>query len=115
MAVSELFLTRTLAFGSTNDLAPLTKLADRRLCEVARRCQTARESGRDPSEWLGDPTEIALIRMADSAGLAPREAPLRAETPFDADRRRMSTIHDTTEGRVMYTTAGADTSSQASR
>jgi calcium-translocating P-type ATPase len=103
MAVSELFLTRTLAFGSANDLTPQISVADRRLCEVARWCQTARESGRDPSEWLGDPTEIALIRMADSAGLAPRNAPLRAEIPFDADRRRMSTIHDTAEGRVMYT------------
>ncbi len=109
MAVSELFLTRTLAFASINDLAPLTKAADRRLCEVARWCQTARKSRRDPSGWLGDPTEIALIRMADGAGPVPQEAPLCAEIPFDADRRRMSTIHDTSEGRAMYTKGAPET------
>jgi calcium-translocating P-type ATPase len=51
---------------------------------------------------LGDPMEAALVEMAVGAlGDAPAAAK-GDELPFDADRRRMSTVHDTPQGRILY-------------
>ena len=50
-----------------------------------------------PQGWVGDPTETALLEGALAAGLdvaALRQArPRRQEWPFDADRKRMATLH----------------------
>jgi Ca2+-transporting ATPase len=50
--------------------------------------------------WQGDPTEIALAELADSAHLdgmdnaaLMRQWPRLGELPFDAERKRMSTYH----------------------
>ncbi len=47
--------------------------------------------------WIGDPTETALLQAARDAGLdvaaLQKERPRRHEWPFDADRKRMSTLH----------------------
>ncbi len=47
--------------------------------------------------WVGDPTETALLAGARAAGLdvaAVQQAhPRQQEWPFDADRKRMSTLH----------------------
>ncbi len=55
----------------------------------------------------GDPTEVALLEFAIDHGLAHRP-PLRrmGELPFDADRKRMSTLH-WSEGRLIAFTKGA--------
>jgi calcium-translocating P-type ATPase len=72
---------------------------DMRLYEAALHChslQRVREDG--AARFLGDPMEAALVEMA-RARLG-REAwrPKLDELPFDADRRRMSTLH----GEVLY-------------
>jgi sodium/potassium-transporting ATPase subunit alpha len=56
---------------------------------------------------IGDPTETALLEFAVAHGLTHR-APLRrmGELPFDADRKRMSTLH-WREGRLVAFTKGA--------
>jgi len=50
-----------------------------------------------PEGWLGDPTETALLEAAQAAGAdvaAERLArPRQHEWPFDADRKRMTTLH----------------------
>ena len=50
-----------------------------------------------PQGWVGDPTETALLDGALAAGLdvaALRQArPRLQEWPFDADRKRMATLH----------------------
>jgi Ca2+-transporting ATPase len=55
----------------------------------------------------GDPTEIALYAAAQQAGLERHEleqaSPRVAELPFDADRKRMTTLHQTTEGIIAFT------------
>ncbi len=55
---------------------------------------------------VGDPTEVALLVAAAKAGLAreslAREMPLVAEIPFDADRKRMTTIHRDARGVVAF-------------
>jgi sodium/potassium-transporting ATPase subunit alpha len=55
----------------------------------------------------GDPTEVALVEFAAGHGLTHRP-PLRrmGELAFDADRKRMSTLH-WSEGRLVAFTKGA--------
>ncbi|MBX3327856.1 MAG: cation-transporting P-type ATPase [Nitrospira sp.] len=59
------------------------------------------------SAVTGDPTETALLEFAIAHGLAHRP-PLRrmGELAFDADRKRMSTLH-WSEGRLIAFTKGA--------
>ena len=55
----------------------------------------------------GDPTEVALLQFADDHGLAHRPTFRRmGELAFDADRKRMSTLH-WVEGRLTAFVKGA--------
>jgi Ca2+-transporting ATPase len=58
-------------------------------------------------DWLADPTEIALVEVAASAGLdkASLDAqwPRVHEIPFDASRKRMTTFHGSPDGLLAYT------------
>ena len=67
-----------------------------RLLELAALCNDAAPAP-DAGRWIGDPTETALVVRAEDEGIAVQ--PLRqrlpriAELPFDAARKRMSTVH----------------------
>lgn len=52
-------------------------------------------------EFLGDPMEIALLKMAQAQGIKV-DYPKIDEVPFDTDRKRMSTIHNTPQGITLY-------------
>lgn len=52
--------------------------------------------------WLGDPMERALAEWAESGLGGVPNAPRIDELPFDTDRKRMSTIHASEEGWVLY-------------
>ena len=82
----------------------------RQLLVAAGLCNNARllpPNGANP-RWsiLGDPTEAALRVAAGKAGLdleAEAQAmPRLRELPFESRRKRMSTIHQTPEGRVAF-------------
>ena len=77
--------------------------AHRALFEVARHCQSLQAVRDDGEErLLGDPMEVALLRMAEAAaGPAPALAKLD-EIPFDSDRRSMSTLHEAPGGAILY-------------
>ena len=64
----------------------------------------------DDGQWVGDSTEVALVRhAADKQYARPAlEArfPRVAELPFDAERKCMSTLHQTDQG-VLVVTKGA--------
>jgi Ca2+-transporting ATPase len=66
-------------------------------------------------EVIGDPTEVALWRLAAEAGLEPetlrRTAPRLLELPFDSDRKRMTTVHREGDGPhvVAYTKGAPET------
>jgi magnesium-transporting ATPase (P-type) len=51
---------------------------------------------------LGDPTEVALVVVAQKAGLSPAAErtrwPRTAELPFDADAKMMATQHEASDG-----------------
>jgi sodium/potassium-transporting ATPase subunit alpha len=57
-------------------------------CNVARLCSNVTEA---PEGLKGEPTETALYKYAVENGAATGER--LGETPFDADRKRMATLH----------------------
>ncbi|MBA4416533.1 MAG: calcium-translocating P-type ATPase, PMCA-type [Syntrophus sp. (in: bacteria)] len=60
---------------------------------------------------IGDPTEIALYRIAKEHGFDKKklesEFPRIAEIPFDSDRKSMTTIHKWSDGAFIAFTKGA--------
>ncbi len=60
---------------------------------------------------VGEPTENALVNFANSKGFAKpqlkNEYPRVGEAPFDSMRKLMSTVHKTSDGKVIQFTKGA--------
>lgn len=72
------------------------------------------ESAEDDGGWkmVGDPTEGSLVVAAAKAGLwaegLASSYPRVAEVPFDSERKRMSTIHETLQGYEAYIKGAPD-------
>jgi calcium-translocating P-type ATPase len=103
MAVKKVFLS-----GQLHDLAggrlAVPAEAHRPFLQAAFLCHTLKEveeGGR--RAVLGDPMEVALVSLGCKHLAAPAAYPRVDEVPFDSDRRRLSTLHRTPEGLVLYT------------
>ncbi|MDD3580997.1 MAG: HAD-IC family P-type ATPase, partial [Desulfobacca sp.] len=78
-----------------------------RVAQIALLCNDAilKEADGSWSVW-GDPTEGALLVLGRKAGpdltQLSHELPRVGEVPFSAERRRMTTVHQTPEGRLAY-------------
>lgn len=63
-------------------------------------------------EEIGDPTETALINLADKLKIPPQRVrkayPRLSELPFDSDRKMMSTFHLLKDGYTMITKGAVD-------
>ena len=70
------------------------------LYAIMRHCHDLHRIGQSGHEkWVGDPMEVALLEAAPKQGaLFPRVD----EIPFDTERKRMSVICATPEGRMLY-------------
>jgi magnesium-transporting ATPase (P-type) len=104
MAVIKLFLADR--FYDATDASGLAGLAavHRLFFEAAKLCHTLKEvEEKGRRELLGDPTEIALARMAQQVLTAASACPRVDEVPFDSERRRFSTLHRTPEGLTLFT------------
>ena len=81
----------------------------RQFFDALLHCHNAKHIRRADGRYAvtGDPTEVALLEFATEYGLA-HHPPLRrmGELAFDADRKRMSTIH-WSQGRLIAFTKGA--------
>ncbi|MCI8621302.1 MAG: HAD-IC family P-type ATPase [Clostridia bacterium] len=75
-------------------------------------CNDASLDPDQKGEILGDPTEGALIFLAEDFGLDQEEFeekyPREFEEPFDSDRKRMSTMHNINGEHVIYTKGAVD-------
>ena len=62
---------------------------------------------------LGEPTEAALLYAAQQTGydkaMLEQEAPRLLELPFDAERKRMTTLHRASDGVIAYTKGSPET------
>jgi magnesium-transporting ATPase (P-type) len=99
---------RFRADGAVVDPAPLEELLR---CGLL--CNDARLSeGADGWSVVGDPTEGALVVLAEKGGLHHREEAARLprlfELPFSSERKRMSSVHVVGDQRVAYTKGAAD-------
>ena len=60
---------------------------------------------------VGEPTECALVNFATKSGILKPEAsekqPRIGEVPFDSMRKMMTTIHKTSDGKIIQYTKGA--------
>ncbi|MEW5862608.1 MAG: cation-transporting P-type ATPase [Pseudomonadota bacterium] len=73
------------------------------LFAIARHCHSLQEvTDNGTVRLLGDPLEVALVEMAERFAPGAPLAPKMDELPFDADRRRMSTVHRTGQRPVLY-------------
>ena len=84
------------------------------LLELMTSCSNATIEihGDEDEHVIGDPTEIAIIRLLHDKGLtrvdAEREYPRVFELPFDSDRKRMTTVHHNGKGNgYIVVTKGA--------
>lgn len=79
----------------------------RELVYAAALCNDASFDPDRKGEIIGDPTEGALLYMAQAFGLDHEwledRYPRRFEQPFDSDRKRMTTVHRMEEHWVAYT------------
>jgi len=76
---------------------------------AAALCNDARPG---PEGYIGDPTEVALLRAAEEAGLdklaLEEQFPRVAEVPFDSDRKMMTTFNRLNGSFVAYTKGAAE-------
>jgi calcium-translocating P-type ATPase len=70
------------------------------LVACAASCHAVRTT---PQGLAGDPMEIALVEFARRVHPGLTQPPQLDEVPFDSDRRRLSTLHETQTGPVLFT------------
>ena len=88
-----------------DDVEPLH--ADRELLlEIASSCNDAHFSA--DGVLLGDPTETALIAVAEKLSADPVRPRRIGEVPFDSERKRMTTVHERDGRHIAYMKGGPD-------
>ena len=95
----------------------VTTVADdpraRSLAVAAAACTTAEGPTQIQPSGTGDPTELALLRLADDLGVAVdstrRHAARRSIYRFDAHLKRMSTVEDEGGGVIVHTKGAVET------
>jgi calcium-translocating P-type ATPase len=110
MEVKKLFLSR--GFYEPDAASGLAGLlaTHRRFFEAAFLCNLLKEVEHQGRQTLvGDPTEVALVRMARAILGAPEVYPRVDEVPFDSDRKRLSVLHRSPQGLILYSKGALET------
>ena len=95
--------------GRVHPVKELHPADDRYFLQGFSLCNDASLHG---GERRGDPTELALLDMAAAFGIQ-RETledtmPRIDEIAFDSERKRMTTLHETLDGRISFTKGSPD-------
>ncbi len=98
MAVKRLFIGESMFPNQPQPLAMLHQTHPR-FYDVAAFCHDLKKT---EAGWLGDSMEIALASLAESATAPLPDRPRIHEIPFDSQKRRLSTLHDSADGPVLY-------------
>ncbi len=110
MAVKEVFLAGRFLTASDLNSQPALSQRYRSFFDTALMCHNLLPTAPNgTTELLGDPMEIALVRMAQQALPEATLDPKVDEIPFDTDRKRLSTLHRTSTGLSLYTKGALET------
>jgi len=99
-------------FVAADAIAAQPRLAadHRALFVNAALCHNLKETGNQGKHaWLGDPMEAALADMGRQAAGALDGYARIDEIPFDTDRKRMSVLCETPQGRMLYCKGALET------
>ena len=103
MEINKLYLNGQVISRFEAKRQPKLAKVYRRFFEDALLCHNLKETViAGKPEFLGDPMEIALVRLAKTCLGETISYPKINEVPFDTDRKRLSTVHQTTDGPVLY-------------
>lgn len=115
MTVTHIAINGDFEAGMTTPISAATAqhpLLYRELLYAAALCNDASHDPDQKGEIIGDPTEGALIYMAQAFGIDHEaledEYPRSFEQPFDSDRKRMTTVHQIDGKWVSYTKGAVD-------
>ena len=102
MAVKTVFLGDK--FYGVSELPEHLAQDYRLLFEAAGICHNLKQTEAGGKKtWLGDPMEAALVEMARRALPDLPDSQRMDEIPFDAERKRLSVLHSSAQGLVLYT------------
>ncbi|MDA0811045.1 MAG: cation-transporting P-type ATPase, partial [Verrucomicrobia bacterium] len=102
MTAKCLFLAGKMIEADSGQIAVLTT-SHRRFFEVAACCHDLKDTrSTNGPNWIGDPMEVAIVQLAAKAMPGLPRFPRLDEIPFDSERRRLSTVHASPQGRVLY-------------
>ena len=99
MSIRQVFYSGALRTPGELAISPDPNWA-KPLFDIMRHCHDLRrieQNGR--VSWQGDPMEVALLQGVPPGG---KVFPRLGEIPFDTERKRMSVICDTPQGRMLY-------------
>ena len=103
MCAEQLLLGRNSHAASTVLHDPKLVQRFQQFFTAAYRCHDLRETNHGGRRvLLGDPTEAALVEMAESAAAENPAAKRLGEIPFDSERMRHSVVCETADGAVLY-------------
>jgi len=103
MATNVLYLDGQMLTPTAIMRQPELARLHHRFFEDALLCHNLKETMK-AGQWqvLGDPMEVALVRMAKKCLGEVINYPKINEVPFDTDRKRLSTVHQTPKGVMLY-------------
>lgn len=116
MTVTYLAVGDDFLQGVTTKVEDVSKKYDSSVYEDlvagAALCINAKKDPDNPGNILGDPTEGALVYLAEKFGIDTEDYedahPRLFEQPFDSDRKRMSVLNQTEGGYTVYTKGAVD-------
>lgn len=115
MTVTHIAINKDFESGNITSLEEATNQHPKTYKELVYAAALCNDASLDPDckgEIIGDPTEGALIYMAQAFGIEHEaledEHPRLFEQPFDSDRKRMTTVHSVDGKYVAYTKGAVD-------